>query len=159
GSLGLNLATSIDITLVDTAVTTVPTGVCGPVVAQGQNVGALLLGRSSAAIKGLIVIPGLIDADYTGEILIMIKTDFPPMIVPRYSKIAQLVPLTQLVTSDRPTSREERGARGFGSTGTAAMLSLSMGIRPTAVAGFRYHGGTITLTALLDTGADVTIVS
>ncbi|MCC0686456.1 hypothetical protein KGF39_19450, partial [Clostridioides sp. ZZV14-6345] len=33
----------------------------------------LLMGRSSSALKGLNIIPGVIDADYPGEIKIMLR--------------------------------------------------------------------------------------
>ena len=35
---------------------------------------ALVLGHSSAALRGLTIIPGVIDSDYVGEILIMVST-------------------------------------------------------------------------------------
>lgn len=35
----------------------------------------LLLGRSSALMKGIRILPRVIDADYTGEIKIMVSVD------------------------------------------------------------------------------------
>ena len=46
------------------------TGVCGPL--PKGHVG-LLLGRSSSAMRGLMVVPGIIDPDFTDEILIMVQ--------------------------------------------------------------------------------------
>ncbi|NXH37412.1 POK9 protein, partial [Myiagra hebetior] len=159
GSLGLDLATAIDIILIDRAVVRVPTGALGLVVINGQAHGALLLGRSSSAMKGLCVIPGVTDADYKGEICIMLKTDFPPIHIPQGSKIAQLVPLPNLAAGITPAPDRERETGGFGSTGTAALLSLQMARRPTVTAAFTYKGGTVLMPALLDIGADVTIMS
>lgn len=45
----------------------IPTGVYGPL--PKETVG-LLLGRSSLTTKGLQIHPGVIDADYEGEILV-----------------------------------------------------------------------------------------
>ncbi|NWW69394.1 POK9 protein, partial [Ifrita kowaldi] len=159
GSLGLDLATTVNVTLIDRSVVKVATGVCGPPAANGQEVGALLIERSSAALKGLTIVPRLIDADYTGEIMVMLKTDFPPIFIPKRSKIAQLVPLAQLTEGLSPSAREERGELGFGSADTIAMLSLTMGKRPSVSAAFTYQGGTVLMTALMDRGADITIVS
>jgi dUTPase len=39
-----------------------------------KNTIGLLLGRSSAAIKGLIIHPGVIDPDYEGEVKIMVSS-------------------------------------------------------------------------------------
>lgn len=64
----MDLATTVEVTLIDKRVQLVPTGVFGPLKLDNQAVGALLLGRSSDALKGLLIIPGVIDADYTGEI-------------------------------------------------------------------------------------------
>lgn len=120
--------------------------------------GALLIGHSSASIVGLTVITGLIDADYTGEIQIMAQTLFPPLFIPAGSRIAQLIPLSQLTGGTVPLGKQQRGEGGFGSTGTMALLTVDLKHRPKRYVDVQYQGHTITLAALLDTGADVSII-
>ena len=85
--------------------------------------------RSGLALKvGVTVLnsPGTIDADYRGEIgVILINLGASPYTVRRGDRIAQLVvaPITRAawqVTDRLPPS--ERAAGGFGSTGTAGDL-------------------------------------
>ncbi|NXG67664.1 POK9 protein, partial [Hemiprocne comata] len=130
GSLGLDLATAIDVTLIDNKPQKVPTGIKGPVIINEQAQGALLLGRSSSGLKGLFVLPGLIDRDYQGEISIVVQTHFPPMHIPKGSRIAQLVPMQQLTDAVTASSPCKRGTRGFGSTGELALLTIPMDHRP-----------------------------
>ncbi|NXE71869.1 POK9 protein, partial [Calcarius ornatus] len=158
GSLGLDLATSIECTLIDCKPQHIPRGIKGPVAAGGQPVGALLIGRSSASMVGLTIITGLIDADYTGEIQIMAQTLFPPLFIPAGSRIAQLIPLSQLTGGTLPLGEQQRGEGGFGSTGTMALLTVDLKYRPKKHIDVQYQGHTITLIAVLDTGADVSII-
>ncbi|KFV08525.1 hypothetical protein N340_00915, partial [Tauraco erythrolophus] len=62
----------------------------------------------------IFVLPGVIDADYTGIIKVMVYTLTPPVFIPKGSKIAQLVPFRACVPSSDDV---ERGEGGFGSTG------------------------------------------
>lgn len=156
GSLGVDLASTVEITLFDKSVQLIPTGVFGPLRINGQAVGALLLGRSSAALKGLLIVPGLVDADYTGEIKIMVKTDFPPMLIPKNSKIAQLIPMTQMVTRQ---TMSFRGQAGFGSTGQLALFSVALDSRPEISVTLIHNNKSCTVRALLDSGADITILA
>lgn len=45
-----------------------PTGVYGPL---SKGTVGLLLGRSCTIMKGITVVPGVIDADFEGEIMVM----------------------------------------------------------------------------------------
>ncbi|NWR95288.1 POK9 protein, partial [Furnarius figulus] len=158
GSLGLDLATAVETTLTDSKPTKVPIGVVGPVIYKGNTCGVLLLGRSSSGLKGLFVLPGVINADYTGEICIVVMALFPPMIVPAGSTIAQLVPTMQMTEAASAASHSQRGDAGFGSTGPVALLSLPMDEHPTAPIIIEQGTQQHRLVALLDTGADITII-
>ncbi len=79
--------------------------------------------RSSMAAKGIIVVGGIIDKDYRGEIIVALNnTSKVPYVVRNGDRIAQLIPTkiervhVQVVDESvlDPTSR---GSGGFGSTG------------------------------------------
>ena len=99
----------------------VPTGL---VMALPLNYEAQVRPRSGLAAKfGVTVLnaPGTIDADYRGEInVLLINHGSAPFVIRRGERIAQMViaPVVQaqLVTSEQ-LSTTARGAGGFGSTG------------------------------------------
>ena len=102
---------------------TVPTGL---VLALPQNAEAQVRPRSGLAARyGVTVLnsPGTIDADYRGEVLVVLANfGDAPFVVERGARIAQLVIAPVL----RPALREvaaldptPRGSGGFGSTGIA----------------------------------------
>ncbi|NXW26144.1 POK9 protein, partial [Circaetus pectoralis] len=157
GSAGMDLATTESVTLEKSEVKVVATGVWGLL---GGNKSALLIGRSSTTLQGLFVLPGVIDADYQGEIKIMVWTPMPPCFVPAGSHIAQLV-----IFNNQPSlaAVKTRGSSGFGSTGVpqvfwAQRVSNS---RPTLSCRLEWGNPlqTIELSGIIDTGADVTVIS
>uniref|UniRef100_A0A8C3MZC9 dUTPase-like domain-containing protein n=1 Tax=Geospiza parvula TaxID=87175 RepID=A0A8C3MZC9_GEOPR len=129
GSLGMDVASSVAVTLMTTQPEKVPTGIKGPIIIDGQPMGALLLGRSLAAMMGLFVLPGVRDADFTGEICVMVYTPFPPIQIEKGQRIAQLVPLEQMTKSLPPRQSQLRGERGFGSTGGLTLLTMNLNDR------------------------------
>ena len=66
--------------------------------------------------------PGTVDADYRGEVkVILINLGDEDFVIERGMRIAQMViaPVTQAVFSEvESLSETDRGAGGFGSTGT-----------------------------------------
>ncbi|NWH88347.1 POK9 protein, partial [Aegithalos caudatus] len=158
GSLGLDLATSIDCTLIDNKPQSIPTRVKGPVTTNGQPVGALLIGCSSASMMGLTITVGLIDVDYQGEIQIMAQTLHPLLLTPAGSQIAQLILLPSLAEGTAPLGEHQLSEGCFGSTGTMALLTVDLKQCPRKHIVIQYQDSAITLTALLNTGADVSIV-
>ncbi|NXU80842.1 POK9 protein, partial [Oreotrochilus melanogaster] len=156
--LGLGLATSIDYTLIDTKPQRIPTGIKGPIAVGGQAVGALLIGRASATMVELNIAVGLTDADYTGEIYIMVQTLYPPLHIPAGTRIAHLIPLPCLAQGPAITG-SQCGKGGFGSTGQIILVTVDLKQRPRKQVVLQFRDQSITLTALLDTGADVMVVS
>ncbi|NXH05491.1 POK9 protein, partial [Loxia leucoptera] len=134
GSLSMDLATTIDGALIDNKSQKIPTGIKGPVMINYQLQGVLLLGCSSSGLKGLIILPGLIDRDYEGEISIVVQTPFPPMHIPKGSRIAQLVPMQHLTDAAMVSSPYDHGDGGFGSTGGLTLLTVPMDHRPLVTA-------------------------
>ena len=72
----------------------------------------LILGCSSAALRGLTIIPGVIDSDYVGEILIMVSTSTTLSLLAG-DHIAQILLLPYHPFLALPNER----TGGFGSTG------------------------------------------
>ncbi|NXW76610.1 POK9 protein, partial [Hirundo rustica] len=152
GSTGLDLATSVtkQVTLLDSSVNLILTGIFGP---PGPQTNTLLVGRSSTTLLRLFALPGVIDSDSVGEIKIMVWTPFPPCTVPQSIRIAQLILFPQ--NSSPPSTECDTRVGGFGSTGTPQILWVQeiSDQRPT------YKGQQVKLTGILDTGADVSISS
>uniref|UniRef100_A0A8C3TVQ0 dUTPase-like domain-containing protein n=1 Tax=Catharus ustulatus TaxID=91951 RepID=A0A8C3TVQ0_CATUS len=126
GSLGLDLAAAVDVTLLNNHPVKIYTGLYGPIIVGEQPVGGLLLGRSSASMQGLFVLPGVIDSDYTGELMIMAYTLFPPFTITKGQRIAQIIPLPQLTKGIAPLDQQPRQDKGFGSTWGLVLLTLDL---------------------------------
>lgn len=102
--------------------TLIPTGIA---IALPSGYEAQIRPRSGLALKnGLTLLnsPGTIDADYRGEIgVILANLGQEPFSIERGMRIAQMVvaPVSQLAWNPvADLSDSERGAGGFGSTGT-----------------------------------------
>ncbi|NXE58307.1 DUT nucleotidohydrolase, partial [Casuarius casuarius] len=155
GSAGVDVATAIDVMLTTGDIQLVSSTLKGPL---GYGLSALLLGRPSTSRQGIFVLPGVIDADYTGVIKIMLYTLAPPVSIPKGSKIAQLVPFQSQVPYALAVAR---GEGGFGSTGQPQVL-FALDIqrsKPEELVEIRHpSGGKLMLEMIIDTGADVTII-
>ncbi|NXW68839.1 POK9 protein, partial [Hirundo rustica] len=161
GSLEIDLAAAVDVTLIDSRVQRFPPGVTGPIYDKNSALGALLVGRSSTGLSGLIVLPGVLDADYTGEIQVVAYAFHPSMTIKKGTRIAQLVLYTkEAVKSDIFQSAPQRGSQGFGSTGEALVnLVQQMKNRPLITLNLSWGTWEHTLSEVMtDTGADVTIL-
>ena len=73
----MDLATSVTVTLLDSSINLLPTGIF---VSPGPRKGILLIGKASSNPAKPLVLPEVIDSNYTGEINIMAFTPFPPVL-------------------------------------------------------------------------------
>ncbi len=132
-SAGLDLMAAVgaDVTLAPGERALVPTGLA---IALPPGYEAQVRPRSGLALKNGVTVlnsPGTVDADYRGEVgVILSNLGAEPFTVSRGMRIAQMVvaPVIQLSwneVDDLPDS--ERGAGGFGSTGTSAETSTDPG--------------------------------
>lgn len=114
----------------------------------------IILGRSSSTMKGLLVLPGVVDPDYTGIIKVMCHSPYGVTSIAPGDRIAQLLIISS--KHDKyPAKQEVRGEKGFGSTGVdLACLSMELDNRPIItleIEGKSFSG-------LLDTGADRSVM-
>lgn len=126
-SAGLDLMAAIDgeITLAPGARQLIPTGLS---IALPAGYEAQVRPRSGLALKhGITVLnaPGTIDADYRGEVKVLLINHGPEnFVLKRGDRIAQMVvaPVTRIAWNVVETLDETaRGAGGYGSTGVAAV--------------------------------------
>ncbi|NXQ50667.1 POK9 protein, partial [Catharus fuscescens] len=162
GSLGIDLAAAVDVTLLASSVQTIPTGITRPIYHEENSaLGALLFGRSSSGLAGLIVLPGVIDADYMGEIMTSAFILSPPLTITKGTRVAQLI-LYQKCPVDNDIFHHvpRREARGFRSTGNMVLsLVQKLQQRPVIQVQLRFKQQQCTVHAMAEAGADVTIIS
>jgi dUTP pyrophosphatase len=121
---GCDLMAATDLKIAPGQFAPVPTGI---MIALPPGTEAQVRPRSGlAARSGVTVLnaPGTIDADYRGEItVLLINFGAEPFIVRRGARIAQLViaPILRARWTETPTlDATTRGAAGFGSTGSGS---------------------------------------
>ncbi|NXG17539.1 POK9 protein, partial [Grallaria varia] len=156
GSAGVDVETAVDVALFTSEVQLIDSSIKGPL---RHNVCALLLGRSSTSRQGIFVLLGVIDADYTGTVKMMVYTLTPPVSIPKGNGIAQLVPFRSCVPNP---GDQMRGDRGFGSTGPLQVyfaMDILKGKPEVFVNLISKFGDSRQLKMMIDTGADVTIIS
>ncbi len=125
GSAGMDLYACIDepITLKKGDKAIIPTGIA--IGLQDPHFAAFIYARSGLAIKhgiGLLNSVGVIDSDYRGEICVgVIKQTDPEYTIEPFERIAQMViepvELPEIIEVN-DLDDTDRGAGGFGSTGT-----------------------------------------
>ncbi len=121
GAAGYDLYAAADVHLFVGELVAVPTGIA---VEIPRSCVGLLVGRSGLAFKHAVTVAhvGTIDSDFRGEIKVLLKAEETGYYIKRGERIAQLLVLPAGVTGTlfevEELNETERGASGFGSTGT-----------------------------------------
>ena len=111
-SAGLDLYSTIDACIEVGSIKKINTGIC---VSLPENSYGSIRDKSSLAAKGLLTLGGVIDNDYTGEIIIVITSLIEPIKIKQGQKIAQLIvsnilyPEIKIVKFLRSTERNDKG--------------------------------------------------
>ena len=128
-----------------------PTGYYGPI--PPRTVG-LILGHSSCTMRGLMVLTGVMNEDYEGEIHVMVNVvKIGNRYLQKGERFAQLL-LLPYVKPMKASDKVRQG--GFGSTSLTAALStlLKEHQKPMLILCIRGKN----FTGMLDTGADISII-
>ena len=116
-SAGLDLYSSVDVDIEVGSINKINTGIC---ISLPENSYGSIRDKSSLASKGLLTLGGVIDSDYTGEIIVIMTSLIEPIKTKKGQKIAQLTvsnimyPEIKKVNYLRET---ERNNKGFGEMG------------------------------------------
>ena len=76
GSAGLDLYSSIDANIEVGSINKINTGIC---ISLPENSYGSVRDKSSLATKGLLTLGGVIDSDYTGEIIVIMISLIEPI--------------------------------------------------------------------------------
>ena len=114
GSAGLDLYSSIDVNIEIGSVNKINTGFC---ISLPENSYGSIRDKSSLAAKGLLTLGGVIDSDYTGEIIVIMTSLIEPIKIKKGQKIAQLIVSSIIYTEIKKVKylkKTERNNKGFG---------------------------------------------
>ena len=85
---GLDLYSSIDLNIEVGSIKQVNTGIC---ILVPENSYGSIRDKSSLASKGILILGGVINSDYTGEIFVIMTSLIEPIKIKKGQKIAQLI--------------------------------------------------------------------
>ena len=113
-SAGLDLYSSIDVNIEVGSINKINTGIC---ISLPENSYGSIRDKSSLAAKGLLTLGGVIDNDYTGEIIVIMTSLIEPIKIKKGQKIAQLIVSNILypeIKRGKHLKKTERNDKGFG---------------------------------------------
>ena len=113
-SAGLDLYSSIDVDIEVGSIKKVNTGIC---TSLPENSDRSIRDKSSLASKGLLTLGGVIDSDYTREIIVIMTYLIEPIKIKKGQKIAQLIVSNIMypeIKKVKYLKETERNDKGFG---------------------------------------------
>ena len=113
-SAGLDLHSSIDVDIEAGSIKKVNTGIC---ISLPENSYGSIRDKSSSGSKGLLTLGGVIDKDYTGEIIVIMISLIEPMKIKKGKKTAQLIVSNIIYPEIKKVEflkETERNNKGFG---------------------------------------------
>ena len=129
----------------------IPTGYYGPIPPGTVR---LILGHNSCIMEGLVVLTGVVDEDYEGEIHVMVNVvELRNVYLQKGERFAQLL-VFPYVKSMRASDKIRQG--GFGSTNLTATLSTLLKEHQKPMLTLKIRGKNFT--GMLDTGANISII-
>ena len=114
GSAGLDLYSSIDANIEFGSMNKINTGIC---ISLPENSYGSIRYKSSLGAKRLLTLGGVIDSDYTGEIIAIIPSLIEPIKIKKGQKIAQLIVSNIMypkIKKVKCLKKTERNNKGFG---------------------------------------------
>ena len=113
-STGLDLCSSIDVNIEAGSIKKINTGIF---ISLPENCNGSIRDKSSLAAKGLLTLEGVIDNDYTGEIIVIMTSLIEPIKIKKGQKIAQLIVSNIMYPEIKKVKflkETERNNKGFG---------------------------------------------
>ena len=114
GSAGLDLYSSIDVNIEVGSIKKVNTGIC---ISLPENSYGSIRDKSLLASKGLLTLGGVIDSDYTGEIIVIMTSLIESIKIKKEQKIAQLIVSNIMypeIKKVKYLKETEKNDKGFG---------------------------------------------
>ena len=113
-SAGLDLYSRIDVNIDTNSIKKINTGIS---ISFPKNSYGSIRDKSSLAAKGLLTLGGVIDNDYTEEIIVIMSSLIEPIKIKKGQKIAQLIVSNIMypeIKSVKYLKDTERNYKGFG---------------------------------------------
>ena len=114
GSAGLDLYSSVDVDIEVGSINKINTVIC---ISLPENSSGSIRDKSSLASKVLLTLGGVIDSDYTGEIILIVTSLIKPIEIKKEQKIAQLIVSNIMypeIKKVKYLKETERNNKGFG---------------------------------------------